>query len=326
MPAGANAATAAEPRHAADVGDLERALRHELATAADPTAAALELADLLCALERHREALAAVEAALRRADHPGLQVGRAGLLRDLARRREAAEVLTGLATAHGPGALHPALLFECAELHWLAGDAAAAKATLDSLQQAHADDEWCAANRPVLEGLAAELGNAAGPPRVRVRDLLASLRGAGTASERVRLLGELCELADAESGARRQHLRSRAIAIGCADESPAVRARAVQLAEPPPADALDFCTAALADDAALVRRCAADRAVADLGARAVPVLVDALARETDAMAFGAIHQALAELVVDGPSLEGGSAVDDAERSRVAAAWRQRCSR
>jgi hypothetical protein len=326
--AGPGAGTAQEraiPGDPADTTSIERLLRHELAHAEDPAPAALELADLLCALERHREALAVVDAALARSAAPGLHVCRAGLLRDLARRGEAAEVLCRLAREHGPAALHPGLLFECAELQWLVGDGAGAKATLGSLEQAHAGDPWCAANRAAIDGLATELATVTEPPRVRVRDLLGSLRGAGTASERIRLLDELCRLADAETGARRQHLRSRALAIACADESPAVRARAVQLAELPPTDAVAFCRAGLDDDASLVRRCAAERAVGDLGPSAVPLLVDAIGRETDPMAFAAMHRALAALVADGPRLDSEVELDEVARARVVAAWRQRCN-
>ncbi|MBL9078999.1 MAG: hypothetical protein JNL08_15960 [Planctomycetes bacterium] len=309
---------------AADVGATERQLRHELAHAADPTAAALELADLLCALERHRDALDAIDAALARRDAPALRVCRAGVLRDLARRPEAVAELQALARQHGAASLHPGLLFECAELQWLLGDAAAAQATLAELQRVHAADPWVEANATALRGLADELATASAPPVARVRDLLASLRGGVSPADRVRLLTELCRLADRETGPRREYLRSRAIAIACADESPAVRARAVQLAEVRGEDAADFCRTALADDAALVRQVAAERCPALAGDDAVPWLLAALAAETDGFAFAAMHAALAVLVPGGPELPSGLAGDAATRSAVTAAWRQRC--
>ncbi len=316
---------APQPTEALGEPDLERALRHELANAADPVPAALELADLLCALERHREALAAVEAALLRRADPALQVCRAGLLRDLGRRQQAVDALQELIRANGPGALHPGLLFECAELQWLVGDGEGAAATLHSLQAVHATDPWCATNRAALDGLLTELSTHAAAPRVRVRDLLASLRGNGTVSERIRLLGELVALADRESGARREHLRSRAVAIGCADESPAVRARAVQLADPAPEDIEAFCQAALADPAPIVRRFAAARTVECSRSAALVLLLDAIRLEADPGAFAALHAALAGMVTDGPTLAATEADDASARERIAAAWRQRCS-
>jgi hypothetical protein len=304
---------------------LERSLRHEVAEAADPAPAALELADLLCSLERHREALAVVDAALQRADAPALRVCRAGLLRDLGRRQQAADALLALVGAHGPAAMHPGLMFECAELQWLAGDAEGAAKTLRSLQEVHAADPWCADNRVALDGLVEEVATRDAPPRVRVRDLLASLRGSGTVPERVLLLSELVALADRETGPRRQHLRSRAIAIACADESPAVRARAVQLAEPAAEDAESFFRAALDDDAALVRRFAAERSVPCAGAAAAPLLLEAIQRESDGPAFRAMHAALAALLAEGPDLPPASETDAVARERVALAWRLRCN-
>lgn len=324
-----DAAAAPEPPTMADSYDasaLERSLREELATATDPAPAALELADLLSALERHRDALDVVDAARQRSDDPALQVCRAGLLRDLGQRPAAVAALLALARAHGPAAMHPGLLFECAELQWLVGDADGAAATLHDLQEVHANDPWCATNRLALEGLAAELATRDAPPRARVRDLLASLRGNGSVSDRIRLLGDLVALADQETGARRQHLRTRALAIACADESPAVRARAVQLADPPQEDAEAFCRAALDDVAPIVRRFAAERTPACAPAAATGLLVDAMQHEDDPATFAAMHAALAGLVENGPILAPHAEDDPATRAQLARAWRQRCSR
>jgi hypothetical protein len=321
-PAIAESPGSAEP---IDAPGLERSLRDQLATATDPVPAALELADLLSALERHREALAVVDVALQRNDDPSLQVCRAGLLRDLGRRQEAVAALLALAQAHGPAAMHPGLLFECAEMQWLLADADAAGATLGALLEAHAADPWCATNRAALDGLAAELEARGTAPRARVRDLLASLRGNGTVSDRIRLLGDLVALADGESGGRRQHLRTRALAIAAGDESPAVRARAVQLADPPPEEGEAFCRAALEDAAAIVRRFAAERVPECAPAAATRLLLDALQDEADPDAVAAMHAALARLVPGGPVLVPRDETDAAAREHVATAWRQRCS-
>lgn len=327
QPAAADAsAAAAEAPATIDAvtgAERERQLRQELATADDPVPAALELADLLGALERHREALAVVETALTRGEVPALQVCRAGLLRDLGRRGEAAAALQALLRAHGPAAMHPGLLFELAELHWLVGDHDGAEATLRDLRQAHGDDPWCTSNAAALDGLGEELATASAPPRVRVRDLLGSLRGGATVADRVRLLGELVAMADRETDARREYLRGRALAIACGDDSPAVRARAVQLMQPHPDDAESFCREALADPAPLVRRCAAERAAECLRGDAVPLLLAALEREDDADAFAAMHAQLRQLCEAGPELQ--DAADPAARAEVRHAWRQRCN-
>lgn len=308
-----------------DTKQLERTLRDQLATAADPTQAALELADLLAALERHREALAVVATALQRVDAPALQVCRAGLLRDLGRPRQAAAALLALVQNHGPGAMHPGLLFECAELQWLVGDGAGAAATLQELRTVHAADPWCDTNRAALDGLAAEVANHAGAPRARVRDLLASLRGADAAPDRIRLLGDLVDLADRETGERRHYLRTRALAIACADTSPAVRSRAVQLAEVTEPNGAAFVAAALADEAPLVRRFAAERTAELPPADAIALLVEAIDQEDDAGAFLAMHTTLSRLVANGPTLAPREESEANARARVAAAWGQRCS-
>ena len=304
----------------------ERQLRHELARAADPTEAALELAGMLCGLERHREALAAVDAALARADTPALHVCRAGVLRDVGRRRDAVDELLALRARHGAEGLHPALLFECAELQWMLRDADGAAETLRELERVHAGDPWREENRFAIDGLADEMRTRTAPPTVRVRDLLADLRGGDVAAQRVRLLDELCRIADHEGGTPGDNLHTRAIAIASADPSAAVRARAVQLGRPRQPDVAPFCEAALADAAPLVRQVAAQRCPDLAGGDAVPWLLDAASREHDAAAFLAMHGALSALVNGGPDLFPAAANDADTRAAVVTAWRERCRR
>jgi len=222
--------------------------------------------------------------------------------------------------------MHPGLLFECSELQWLVGDAAGATATLQDLEAVHAADPWLDTNRMAIDGLATEIATRQTPVRARVRDLLGSLRGADSPSDRIRLLGDLVALSGQEHGDRRDYLHSRAVAIGCADDSPAVRARAIQLAEPGTDAGDSFARAALDDEAPLVRRCAAARVADFAPAAAMGLLVAAIARENDADAFRAMHEALSRLVSDPPNLAPGAEGDAATRVLVARAWGQRCSR
>jgi hypothetical protein len=304
---------------AATAGDEvdERELRRELATAADPSGAALDLAQALVGAERVDEALAAVDAALARVRNDTLRVARAGLLRDLGQRHAAVAELRSLRRDVGPGALHPAALFELAELEWLEGEPEACQATLQQLQTEHARHSWFTANAVRREQLAAAVARGGPPRHIGLRDLFGNLRGAPLATERLAVLDQV------QRSAVSAEAKSRAIAIAIADESPAVRARAVQLAAPPPAAAAAFCEGALADGAVLVRRAAIVRTVELLGAGARPVLLRALAAEPDAAVFVGMHEALARLAGVTEPLDPRAVADASARAEVVARWRAR---
>ena len=82
--------------------------------------------------------------------------------------------------------------------------------------------------------------------------------------------------------------------------------------------------AALADEAALVRRFAAERTAELEPVTAVPALLDALRREQDPAAFLALHESLRQLLGDAPSFLAGDEQDSAARARLAADWEARC--
>lgn len=303
-------------------GASEASLRRQLANDSDPTEAALELAALLCERERVGDALPVLDAALARKASPLLRVARAGVLRDLGQRHLARSELQAVRLERGAENLHPSLLFELAELQWLEGDGIGAAATLREISTVHGADEWTAARRREREALAAEIERGGLPSQMRVRDLLGNLRGAPLATERLAVLQQLWTAAGV-SEATRTALRERAVAIALGDSAPAVRAKAVQLAAPAPADNALFVREALADEAPLVRQAAAARCCALLGPPGQAVLVEFLAKEKDAGTFLAMHQALAAAanVVDPVLL--ATAADADGRAAVVARWRER---
>lgn len=293
----------------------EAQLRGRVAQDADPTPAALALVRQFDAEERLPEALQILDAALeRKPNDPSLRVARAGVLRDLGRRREAAEALAELLTQQGPERLHPGLLFELAELHTLEGNTTAAKATLRMLRQAHGAAEWTHRSAGDLATL--DRAVASGKPvRLLARDLLGNLRGAPLASERLSALQELVRL-DPELGAR-------AVAIAGGDADPALRAAGLRLAAVDAGMMPELVAAGLADRAPQVRLAAVVRAHELVPAESSDLLLAALANEPDAGVFTALHGALHALDPAGPELKTTVAEDPAARAVLVAAWRQR---
>lgn len=310
--------------------DRERALRALLATAADPTGAALELAELLTAREAPDDALTVIDAALARRQSASLRVARVDLLRDLGRRHLAVAELRTVVTDLTVPATPPDLLFDLAELEWLEGNRAAARTALDALVAQHAATDWFLANKRQITSLRDEVATAAKPRRIRVRDLFGNLRGAPSAVTRVKtlegLVGDPSATSSAGSSAAAEPGRAaRAVAIALGDESPAVRTRAVQLAAPEPDVASAFCAAALVDPSPLVRRAAVVRTEELLGAAAVPVLLTALATEADPACFRALHEALGRHTALDRTVELDDAADPAQRQATLDAWRAACS-
>jgi hypothetical protein len=301
---------------------IESRLRAELATGAQPAAAALELAGVLCRQERPDEALPVLDAAIARADEPALHVARAGVLRDLGQRHASVTELRGLRSLVGVGGMHPGLLFELGELEWMEGDRAAATATVGDLQREHALHPWLRAHGASVTALADELRGEPGPRRLRLRDLLGNLRGCPDVRERLRALDTLVELGGEAAW--------KAITVGLLADEPLVRARAVQRFDTalPGASGVtvaDVCREAIADSAPIVRAAAAGR-LAVAGPAAVPVLLQALEQETDPDAFAATHAALLALSGDGPELPATAPADEPTRRAVAASWRSRWGR
>jgi len=319
------AAASTEKPPADELERLEADLRARLADD-DPAAAALELAALLCDLERHAEAAEILAEARSRAAQPLLGAALASVRRDLGQRHLAVAELRSLRRSEGAIALHPGLLFELAELEWLEGDRAGARATLGELRQLHGESAWCVEHRDELAAFDQELANARAPQRVKLRDLMGNLRGAPTPTVRLATLTRLLEIVDdAQAPPATRALKRRVIAIGCGDASAAVRAKAIQFGPPVADDPLPFCRAALSDHDAFVRQVAARRTVTLLGEAAVDLLLDAMQRENDGPTVVVLHTELANLA--GMTVAPPLDVDDAAARRAALEqWRQRWRR
>src|SRR5262245_53720272 len=263
----------------------EAELRDQLRSAADPTPAALQLARVLDAEERLPDALTVLDQALaRRPADPLLEVARAGVLRDLGRRDQAVAALRVLLERAGPAKLHPGLLFELAEIQFVEGETAAARATLNSLRLEHADDPWLRGSAAELSLLQRQVDDGARPVRLGSRDLLGNLRGSADAAERAHALEQLLPLGGL--------VAARAQAIAAADRAPEVRAAAVRQCVVDSAVLPEMIAVGLADPEPSVRRAAAARARELPAQQAVDLLLPTLAAEQDAETFAALNGAL----------------------------------
>ncbi len=297
----------------------ERRLREAFAESDHAAAAAADLAAHLTAEERFEEALHVLDLACSRAPDASLRLARAGVLRDLARNDLALVDLEAYVSRRGREAVTPGTLFELAQVAWLAGDQAAAAQALRDLRARHATASWFEDHREDVREWSVRISRETPATDAgELRDVFALLRCAPRASDRLRLLERL-----AASGAdARAPVRLRAIGVACADESPAVRARAVQLAgDNGVADRL-FWLAALEDPAALVRRFAAQGVPQHVTDGAAAALLAAIEREQASGPFRAMHAALERAL--GVEVPLGDPASERERARIRAAWRERC--
>lgn len=302
------------------------------------TEAALDLAGFLVRGERYFDALHVIDLALKRHRTVPLRLARAGLLRDVARCDLAAVELQGVVRDLGASRVSPATLLDLAQAQWVNGDQESAAATMRSIQSQHADDLWqrehadelalwqkrIAQTSPILNPVA----------NGELRDMFALLRAAPVISGRLKMLDRLAAPpvsapADAapvdEATAfeqARQAVRMRAIAIACADESAAVRTRAVYLAADNGLNDRAFWQVALQDAAPLVRRFAAVGAAKMLGKVVAPDLLAALAAESDERAFGSLHESLAKALAT--PLPACDVHTEQGRQAAVAHWKSQC--
>lgn len=314
-------------------GRSERHLRNAFANADQKavTQAALDLAGFLVQQERHFDALFVVDAALQRQHTVPLRLARAGLLRDVARCDLAAVELQAVVRQLGAKKVSPATLFDLVQAEWVAGQSEAAAATLRSIQTAHAGDAWLRDHAIDMSEWDRKIRDvAAGRDPLangELRDLFALLRAAPEAAGRLRMLNTLAaapksRAIEPDDLDTRRHIRVRAIAIACADESTAVRARAVYLAAANLMTDETFWQVALTDAAPLVRRFAATGAAQQHGREVVPMLLEAISREQDAETFQSLHAALAKaLSVTAPACNAKTV---AGRSQAIAHWKSQC--
>jgi hypothetical protein len=318
---------------AASSGRNERHLRNAFANAdqLQVTQAALDLAGYLVQQERHFDALFVIDAALKRHRSVPLRLARSGLLRDVARCDLATVELQGVVRQLGAKNVSPATLFDLVKVQWVAGQGEAAAATLRSIQQAHAGDPWLGNHSAEISEWDRKIRNVA-PGRDplangELRDLFALLRAAPDAAGRLRMLNTLAAPENPRANATgenhpRRPVRVRAIAIACADESTAVRARAVFLAAANQLTDESFWQVALTDAAPLVRRFAATGAAQQHGRKSAPILLAAISREQDDQTFQSLHAALATaLSITAPAC---TATTEAGRSQAIAHWKIQC--
>ena len=303
----------------------ERALRDAFARAelAESAAEALELASFLVSSERHAEALHVLDAAVAAAPRASLLVGRAGVLRDLARNDLAWADLLSVVQSRGRAGIAPSTLFELAQVEWLAGASADAQQTMRDLWQLHADSDWLVRHADEVRAWQERVESRdVTQDGGDMRDALALLRAAPQVTARLKMLDALAEPEPGRADAERRQLRLLALGIACGDEAPAVRARAVQLADEHDVADARFWAAALQDPAPLVRRFGARGAGRVLGGEVAPTLLAAICREADPAAFGCMNAALAAVLAQ--AAPAGDYGDAEARARICEEWRSRC--
>jgi hypothetical protein len=296
----------------------EAELRARLARDDDPTDAAIELARLLDREDRQTEALLAIDAALRRATGPVLQIARAGVLRDLGRRSEALAQLTAVADGPAGGRLQPSLLFEWAELAALEDDLGLARRALRRLDAAPGAAAFAQERQTELDALRQALAAGTRLVPVRVRDVLGELRG--NSDPAARRAAFLALFALGGDPAR------TAVAAILDDPDPELRSLGVRSAQVPAASVADFCAVALSDPAPAVRRAGAERAAVLPAAEAAALLLPTMASEADAAAFVAMHATLQKITGTGAELTAAAAADPALRASLVAQWRAQWER
>lgn len=305
---------------AGEVGPTgEAELRAQLATAADPTGPALELARLLDVEERLAEALLAVDVARRRRPgEPLLQIARAGILRDLGRRAEALRELTAVLDRTGDGAVEAGLLFEWAELAALENDLPLARRAVARLQTECAGDEFTSRHGDEVAQLTAVLASDQHLVPTRVRDLLGDLRGNASADRRLESFTRLSSIGG--------EVAARAVTAILDDPDPRLRSQGVRAAPVAAAVLAEFCALALSDPAAAVRAAGAERTTALPSAEAAVLLLPTLAAETDPEAFAALHAALRQVTGTGVDVTAEAMADAAARAAVVTEWRTQWER
>lgn len=283
----------------------------------------LASAQELAGREQYEAALALLEPLAERGAAPTVAAARVGLLRDLGRRSEALAALRELVADVGPAALHPGLLFEWAELAWLEARPAEASSALRAIAQHHVADPWRVAHADELAGLQRELARGAAPQRLRVRDLLAELRGQTDPQRRLWSLERLLAVAGDGEEPLAVELRSRAAAIAAGDPEPAIRALALRAAEVHPDEVQELCAAGGDDPAPLVRLAAVQRSRRLADRQALPLLWTWLHREGDGAVFASIHMDLAARIGDAPVLPDDASDSAAARAAVRQQWQER---
>lgn len=275
--------------------------------AADPTAELLSEVARLDAGEEHAQALRLLEEAIGRSSHSAeLCAAKAGVLRDLGRRADAFRELSVLRD-RDEGAFGPGLWFELADLACGLGEFDCAAAALASMR-ATVDGATYAAVREVdVQALERCVSRRETPRAVRVRDLLGDLRGAADPVRRLAALRLLERQPEA--------VRDLAHRIASVDADGSVRASVVTGARLERDREAEFCAVALTDPDSRVRRAGAARAATLAASDRVPLLIAALAAESDPETFAALDAGVC-LGTDLVPMDERQAQDAAQRAAL----------
>jgi hypothetical protein len=293
-------------------------LREELANGSWFRAAARELSDWFASIELHGDALAIIDAALRRApDDYWLRLCRGRLEFDVARFDVARETAAALLRERPSEPRARLLEADAAQAQ---GERAVAIRDLAwLLGPDQRGDPWTDLRRDALEERLAALRNRAPdrPPPLTAEAMLALVRGADRTGER---LGAYRALA----ADPRTNQRATQVAIRHLD--PVLRVAAVRGFAPADAEALeDFLVQVVRDPDRRVRGAAYVRAGQDLDSpRATELLVAALDAEEDPYAFRCAHEGLERALGPLVRLSPGDAESVDGRERVREEWRLLC--
>lgn len=234
--------------------------------------------------EQHVEALRLLEDAISRlGPAPELSAARAGVLRDVGKRSEAHRELVGLRD-RDEGSFGPGLWFELAELSCAVGDFDCAAAALAVLRSSVPGASFVKEREADVRALDRCVAKREAPRAVRVRDLLGDLRGAPDAARRLSALRML------ETQAVGVRDLAHRIAVG--DVDGAVRAAAVAGTRLESDQQAEFCAVALTDRDPRVRQAGCMRASELPSSERVPLLLAALAAESDPATFAVLDAGL----------------------------------
>lgn len=291
-------------------------LRRELAEGHHPAKAAIALAALFEAEERHAEAIACLDAGLRRdPNNKGLRGRKAVTLLQVMQTPEAVEILKALAAGEDSGLVPITWLMRA---HWLDHDF---DATIVVARRLAARSDLPEHLRKEVRGVieqaltAKEVGRRG---RFKNWELSAILRGDKSIGNRTRVLDLIGsnEQLDFVAGGLR-------IAWNC--DEPILRGRALQIQFARFPDRLANLREGFGDPDPKVRGIAADLITdsrVDRG-QAVRTLLEFLAKERDSYAFRVMHASLNKLTHAGIDLPYGAAEDPAKRRAIVERWRQR---
>ena len=292
----------------------ERLLREELAAGQRPAAAAMYLADFLGRRERLEEALAVLDAALRRVKEDlALELARGRVMMDLGRFDEAAAEFDRMSQRWSD----PRVLYQTAVAYRALGDRDRSQAALQQLMNDFSDHPWVTTQGPQLAQMAQAMV-ADGRGSYTTRELLAIVRSSTDVVLRVRALQTL-------AGVGGEDLR-RGLRVAMADPEYVVRLNALRIGWEVTADREDWVKRGLGDQAPAVRAAGAELAAELPRARAIPTLLVVLDSEEDGYVFEKMHNVLIKLDGERSGAPSARGLNAEGRARVRAFWRERWGR